>query len=452
MTLNPKLDLRSISLYRILLGIGILYNLIERILIFKPFYSDAGVLKFSDTHWLFPDENLLSLFNFSSSDIASGILIGIGLVAGILVTLGVYSRWALVLLWPVFNSILYRNPLANYGADAYLSILVFVSIFIDLDQYGCLRPQKDESRMNMPFIIVSQIVIFYWFAGLFKLNSSWLTSNAAIFNSFSTVGLAKPLAHTLLAIPILPLILGPLVILFEFIGPLLLFINNAKLRIIGVALFVCFHFFIYLCLNLSHFSFVCCSAMALFLPSTFWDYLNLSNPKMISTPKAANRKTAWIPAVIIVLLFMTNLNTFLIKKIEFGSDGYEKLSKIVWLYQRWQLFGIPKRVSGFHFFTLSQTSSAETPIFPPHGRTPKENQSIIDYYPGSRWATYLIDPFENGFEAHQEFFGQYLCRENNANPNSGAKIKAYWHYLNTEDKPSNGLEFKKRISWEYDCQ
>lgn len=127
-----KLDQRSISLFRIILSILLIYDLYLKFSDFDDFYSESGVYPLSlSMQWL--HKSAFS-FHFMSTVTLVNILI---------IMFEVYFYFKILIGHRTYSSIFFsimflislhnRNPLILHGGDEYLRCLLFLSFFLSLN-------------------------------------------------------------------------------------------------------------------------------------------------------------------------------------------------------------------------------------------------------------------------------------------------------------------------------
>lgn len=178
------LDLRSLAVFRIALGLLLLVDLGSRLVNFSGHYTDRGVMlvesavDFSGAVVLFPLHRIhggdlwqLSLFLF-------GILFALGIV------LGLRTRFCLVGGWVIVNAVQARNPLVLYGADTHFVVILLWSCLLPLDRcwswtsWRSGRAQSHRIQSVASAAYVLQIGVLYWFSFISKSGETWWSGDA----------------------------------------------------------------------------------------------------------------------------------------------------------------------------------------------------------------------------------------------------------------------------------
>ena len=199
------IDVRSLALFRICIGLILLVDILTRSTDIQQHYSDLGVLPrealwqlflLSKWHW--------SLHAWTGSVAGQTILFACAAACAVAVILGYRTRLALVLSWLLLASLHARNPILQYGADHLLRMLLFWSMFLPLGCYWSIDrlrvvvpPDWPGRHLSMASAaILLQIFLFYFFSGLFKRNEIW-QGGEGMYHALSSNMFSKPLAHHL---------------------------------------------------------------------------------------------------------------------------------------------------------------------------------------------------------------------------------------------------------------
>ncbi|MFO0870693.1 MAG: HTTM domain-containing protein [Pirellulales bacterium] len=277
------IDLRSLALVRILLGVFLIFDAATRWTDFAAFYADSGLVSLQAARDLTPDPGAWSLYWCSASDgYQRALLIAQG-GAGILLALGCWTRLSSVLSWVLIASLWNRNPLVNNYGDTLLRMLLFWGMFLPwgatwsvdwlrrvrLGQTA-LQPQVVQSVASAAILL--QLALLYFFTGIWKWNPTWLEGRA-LADALNVEYFARPSARVLLAYPSLLRPLTQATLFLELAGPLALWIpwQTARIRLVVMGCFFALHIGIELVLSPVYLSYICLIAWLLFLPSSIWE-------------------------------------------------------------------------------------------------------------------------------------------------------------------------------------
>ncbi len=354
------IDVRSLALFRICIGVVLLADLLSRSTDSQLHYSDLGVLPrealwqlflLSKWHW--------SLHALTGSVAGQSFLFLCAIVCTIALILGYRTRYATVLSWILLASLQARNPILQYGGDHLLRMLLFWSIFLPLGCHWsidrlCSYVQQSQSHRHLSMAsaaILLQMFIVYFFANLFKRNEVW-QSGEAITRAFSNDMFSKPLAHHLLEYPQLLEQISHLIPWFQFLLPFMLFVpwRTMRFRSVAILLIVGFNMAIELLLATGIFQYVALSGMILFLPSEFWHRLatmykahsviqSIANTMRTKLPSVLERKPQpqsepqkkWTYAAVQVLVFCLLIYVLAWNIATLKVDEYARQNSMSWM-------------------------------------------------------------------------------------------------------------------------
>lgn len=296
-----SIDLRSLALFRVCLGILIITELITRLPNLRMFYTDYGV---------FPREYFFrkSQFTFFSPYFVSGseifqlFLFFLAGTIAILLLIGYKTKLTTFLSWYLLVSLQLRNPLINSG-DQLLRVLLFFAIFLPLNACYSVDSTLNSSIRTFPKKIFSfgtvayllQITLFYFFNCIRKTGSEWHEEGSAVYYALSIDELTTSIGRWLWNFPEFLKILTHLVWWLEFLGPILLFIPifTTAIRLLVLVGYFFMLFGFGLCLNLGIFPWVCIVSLIPFISSWFWDKLSLQL-KIVNVDKLRLRLSKYL--------------------------------------------------------------------------------------------------------------------------------------------------------------
>lgn len=285
-----SIDLRSLALFRMALGLLVAVDAFRRGLDLNYFYTDAGVLPravaidelgFSAFFW--------SLYYVNGQAWWAGGLLLLTLLCGFSLMLGYRTRLATVLTWVLVLSVQNRNPLVLGDGDTLVRLLLFWSIFLplgakwSLDQFH--RPAKlQEESASTPQLmqvcslaslaLLLQVIYVYFFSALLKQSPDWIPDGSALLVAFSHPFYATSLGQSLVAYPEFLKGLTYLVYYSELILPWLVFLPffNGPIRTFVVVYFLGFHLLgVGLTLHVGLIIWAAAVAWLVFLPAWFWE-------------------------------------------------------------------------------------------------------------------------------------------------------------------------------------
>jgi predicted DCC family thiol-disulfide oxidoreductase YuxK len=284
-----SLDLRSIALFRVLLGFLLLCDLLLRSVDLSNFYTDEGVL---------PRHHLLSISSkwYWSLHAASGelwwqiLLFTLAGFAAIALMFGYRSKLAALVSFILLASLLNRNGLILQGGDQLLVIMCFWSLFLPLGaRYSIdasLLPEfqhnpnsyagHDSTQLSYfsvaTIAIIFQVLFLYIFTAIMKTGDAWLVRFDAAFYAVSLQQFATPIGDWIKQFPTLLGLSTRYVLGVEFIAPLLVLCPFfwPWMRLTGLLLLASLHVAFLLMLHIGLFPLIDFMALSLLLPGAAW--------------------------------------------------------------------------------------------------------------------------------------------------------------------------------------
>jgi hypothetical protein len=273
-------DLRSLAVFRIVLGTLVLMDLAGRINDATVLYSDSGLMtrtmaESASSQWRW------SLMFANGSEIFTYLFFLATAAVALSVILGYKTRVAMILLWAMVMSIHVRNPFATYGADSLMRVLLFWAMLLPLGSVWSLdrRLNPDPRPVSTTFVSMAtvglflQIAFMYWFTLLLKSGDEWRSSFSAVWWALGAGQVTSPFGGWLHQFPGVLQGFTILTVIAEALMPLLLFLPfwNGRGRMVAIATLMSLHMGIMLTMSIGIFPWVSAFCMVSFLPSLFWD-------------------------------------------------------------------------------------------------------------------------------------------------------------------------------------
>jgi hypothetical protein len=425
-----EVDLRSLALFRVAMGLVILADLALRLPLLRPLYTDAGVL---------PREALLGLSgsHFPSLHLVSGswgwqlalLLLAALLAVGF--TLGYRTRLCAAGSWFLLLSLHARNPFVLHGGDAVLRLLLFWSIFAPLNQRFSLDRALNPGARLLPdrhispasLALVFQICGIYWFAAAEKMHPVWLGEQSAVYYALSLDQFATPIGRFLLGYPGLLQLMTTGTLLLELFGPLLAIspFYTTALRILVPCGFIGFHLGLALTMWLDLFPWVCIGAWLAFMPGAVWDRLRIGRPTQ--DPGAAVPRGFWRPppprpvgvsGSLAVLFFLVLATASFVDAVPGGRRSpLRQLLRATMMDQSWRMFApYPSAEDGWFVIEGLRRDGKAFDVWN-GGGTPTDDKpaNLRDRaYPNTQWLAYLSGLRSDRKRDYRPYFGRYLCR------------------------------------------
>jgi hypothetical protein len=197
-----RFDPRPLALFRILLGLAVLHDLVDFIPDFRAFLGDDGLLPRSVPR----DWYAWSLFDWAGGPVSSVALFAAGTLAVSLFTLGLWTRAATIASWVFVVSVHNRNCFVTDGGDQLTGILFFWSMFADLGGAWSLDARRAGRTRAVPAfglrLLQLHIVVLYYGTARNKLARGWL-HGTAVYEVLQLHGFTRPLGGWLSGHPTL---------------------------------------------------------------------------------------------------------------------------------------------------------------------------------------------------------------------------------------------------------
>ncbi len=423
-------DLRSLALFRIGVGLVLVVDWLLRIPQIDQLYTDAGVLP-REALMRFSGRPLLSLHLLSGAWSVQLLLFTIALVFAVGFVAGYRTRLCAVVSWALLLSMHVRNPFVLHGGDAVLRLLIFWSMFAPLNQRWSLDRALNPSTPVLParhlspasLALVFQICGIYWFAAAAKMHPSWLGEQSAVYYALSLDQFATPVGRFLLAYHGVMQLMTTGTILLELLGPLLAIspVFTVPLRLLIPLSFMGFHVGLALTMWLDLFPWVCIAAWLAFLPTALWDWLAPRKLPRLPVP------TGW-PAIlqppppraigvagsVIVLALLFLATASFVDAIPGKRKSWPRqFLRLTMMDQSWKMFSPSPSWEDGWFVIEGWREDGESFDLWNGGRTPTDTKPAsfrTSAYPNTQWLAWLTGLRNNGRRDYFPYFGRYLCR------------------------------------------
>lgn len=286
------LDTRSLALFRIVLGLILLFDLFLRFDHLTEDYSDNGYLPRAELRAYF--DNLQDFevpllnktvpfwsFHFlSGSPDVQQILFAVQALAGLCFLLGWQTRIATIVSWLLLVSLHIRNPFILNGGDTLVRMFLFWGMFLPLGERWSLdrimqvesKPQRKLILSGASFALIVQLCLMYFFTGIAKWNPIWWNGEA-LTNVLGMNIVARPFGQRFLGQENLLQGLTIFTLVIEVFGPFLLLIpfRTWIFRTFLAFSFIAFHIGIHFTMDVGLFSLISICGWLALLPSEFWN-------------------------------------------------------------------------------------------------------------------------------------------------------------------------------------
>ena len=280
-----RIDLRSLAVFRMALGLLLIADLLVRFGDLTAFYTDAGVVPRDILVRQSPNAPWLSLHVWGGSWLWQATLFAVSALLATSLFVGYRTRWSVFLSWLLLVSLQSRNPLVLNGGDVLLRTLLMWSNFLPLGRRWSLDCRHQRADGEKTFLspasaaVMLHVCLMYWMTGYFKYDG-WGDTPNVFFQVIDFHSYAKALVYRLVQHPDMVSWLGYGVLALEIIGPAFLFIPfwTRQIRMVVVLAFFLLHLGIELSLTVGMFTYVSWCAWLLFVPDLFWDSITQRGP------------------------------------------------------------------------------------------------------------------------------------------------------------------------------
>ena len=430
------IDVRSLALFRLSLGVILLVDLASRARLLTTNYTDAGAHPRTALASYTVEGTLPSLHALAGSARAEIALFVAAAVAAALLALGWRTRLATFVSWLLLDSLQQRNLMVLDGGDHLLRFLLFWSIFLPLGAWGSLDARR-KGPPPSPTVcspastaLLLQVAGMFFITGLLKTGPEW-SDGTAISYAIARKWWILPFGEWLLAHPPLPRLLTPAVRVVEMLAPLLLFspVATAALRGLGILALWGLLAGLGLGLWLNLFPFIAGAGLLPFLPPVAWDWLARRSAFLrvragVSAPPGGARRAAvaTVHALVLVLLALVVwVNVRSVSPSVPWPPALARLTAFLHLDQRWTMYApSPRHIDA---------------SFEHHGRLANGAAVDLDRASGGpgwvevqrAWQDYRFMYFLQKLAAPRwseplAAYEQWLCRQWNDGKSGGARL------------------------------
>lgn len=457
------LDVRSLALFRIGMGILILVDLALRSRDLEAHYTSFGVLPPDLLERLIGPMRYLSLHYLTSDSVPlQGVMFAIQAIVAIGFIVG-YRTWMMTLLsWLLLVSLHRINDRVLNAGDLVMRAMLFWSLFLPLGARWSLdsvrralpTPRTVVSIGSAAFVL--QFCMMYWFTALLKTGPAW-KDGTAIYYALNAEMLLHPLGAWLRQFLELMKGLTWASLALEVGGPLLAILPFGRgwLRVPVIAAFIVFHIVIGLCLEVIMFTYVCPIVWLALLPTVFWDWLLGRRAKQATVdptsvhaagPLFALPMTAKVFALLSLAIVLA-INIVQLKGFEAARANAKPLALfggLLGLDQRWSMFAPePVRHTNWYVFDARLADGRHVnPFLDGQPITGERPQWIIDAYRNNRWLAYLI--FLQTGDPRLPELADYVIRQWNEQHSSAEAIEQLTIIVQVEDTTATGRSPARR--------
>ncbi len=279
------LDLRSLAVFRIILALIVIGDVFNRSRALTAHYTDAGVLPRSVLI-----DNLLkpgywSIHLISGQPFLQALLFGICLLSALFLLVGYRTRLATIVTWILIISVQNRHPGLIFAGDHVLRAVLFWAMFLPLGAYYSIDNALNTSSKPLPkwifnaatFAFLVQLCYIYMWSAAFKTKSPmWWPDGTAVYYALNFDQYTTSFGKFLAGSPFpLQKLLTQISLVFEWVGPLMIFIPfyNTFFRILAIISFSLLHIGFELSFAIGGLSYLSIANWLALIPSVVWDKL-----------------------------------------------------------------------------------------------------------------------------------------------------------------------------------
>jgi hypothetical protein len=425
-----ELDLRSLSLMRIFIGIVCMVDIIGRLCDLTAHYTDVGI--FPRHYWL-SEIMYAGNFSFHASNgtwFFMAFIFALHFLIAASFTIGHKTKWSTLLLFLFTASLHNRNWLLNNGGDDVLRVMLLVCTFLPLGEYfswdakGKVIQTATQIRWWSGFYYIFQLFCIYYFSAIIKNHPIWYKDFTATYYALQLDFFTRSSAKFLSDHFELLKWITAYTIYLEWLVPIFLMINFIFLKwqnhfkAVTVFLFVTFHLGLIMMMELGTFPWFCIGFWLALLPSSFWFWMGKIKISekfqyVAKLPAELKLKESFLPksfalifALIVLLWNIEEMKSFRQTKGFLADTGS-------WLQiqQKWNMFApYPKILNEWFEGNGYTTDGKKIDLF---NESENFDETIKKRFYQSiqnkQWRKFYLMMAES--EVYVKYFAEYTCRK-----------------------------------------
>ena len=274
---SVEIDARSLAVFRVVVGVLILADLLSRARNFSLMYTDDGLVP-QELATEMTADNAFSVFYFTSDPTLIAALFVLHALFAVQLIVGYKTRLAIVVSFLFVVSLDHQNPLVLSYADVLFRLLLFWAIFLPLGERWSVdalhrrRPARAGIASVASALILSQMVYMYARNGYNKYHddSGLWQSGEATPKIMGLDEMTFLLGDFVREVPVVLLQLGGLTWYYILILSPLLLVLRGRPRMLFAAMFMGGHATFALTVRIGAFAYVALAGLVLFLQAPFW--------------------------------------------------------------------------------------------------------------------------------------------------------------------------------------
>lgn len=276
------IDLRTMALFRVLLGCFIILDLALRSRDLSAHYTDFGVMP-RDVAIDYLSVTSFSIHLLNGTAAFQLLLFAIAAWFACLLILGWRTRLVSIVSWALLLSLQNRNTEILSGEDHLLMVLVFWAMFLPMGARYSIDAALDRSKdqvSNQYFSLATLALLvqgmsMYFFSALQKTDDRWWPDGTAVYYTLQLDYFVTPVGLWLRQFEPLLEVLTHYIYWLEMLGPILMFtpLLFPQVRALVMAAFISMHIGFMMCLEIGIFPLISIVMNLAFLPGRGWDVL-----------------------------------------------------------------------------------------------------------------------------------------------------------------------------------
>ena len=431
------IDVRALAVFRMGVAVILLYDLVSRAMDFEAHYTDFGVLPYADMLANHHDRWTWTIHALGGGMWWPAALFAVAGVLAAMMLVGWHTKIATVGSWALLVSLHVRNPLILQGGDVLLRALLFWSMFLPLGAVWSLDAwrRRDKAERDIRILSVAtaallmQVAFVYISSGFLKTHAIWEVEGSAIFYALNLDAFATPIGLALLPHRTLLKWMSFATLYLERFGPLVAFVPwlHTPLRLIVVALFWGLHLGLIATMRLGHFPYVCLIAWVPFLPTAFWNWVDLRLPRSIRGRYISSSPyhecvyyvygTVQVTIQCGLALLLSYVIVWNLRETWPRQCGLMKPPALLpvmlslRLDQSWGMFApYPLRDDGWFVMPGTLANGREVDLWSPDKPLTDDKPDVAAFYPNERWRKYLFNLWLKQYSAGRPPFLKWLRR------------------------------------------
>ena len=468
MTLQQTVDLRSLALLRVLLGLYLLYDVYSRLK-----HGRMDLLWYTSDGWQHPQDSphrspIHQLWFYRGSSVFQLISFGIVVVLSIMFTLGYYCNGITkTLLWLSVVAMQHRNMHSHDGSDTYTRHILLWCCQLPVEQIWTIRPVLGTTTTTTTTTsaatlgLTLQVVFMYLGTCLHRTTdlysiweltkSEWLPPQlSAVYCSLSSSFASRDywLGNVVRQTPLLNQFMTFSAMLIEGLAPIGCFILPFQYQHYPAILLFSLHFGLLLLMNLPNWQFIGMLTTVMWIPSHIWDHhfnlplklhdegkktdITIDHISLQQQQQHRRRASNYLTRFFLCYMIYNFLGEHgVVTKHDDGDIG-----EFLRFSQHWVMFSVPPKTSVHAILVGTTPNGTTTDIWKwiqsthplvPMNLTERQSQlwtNMTHVYPSPRWERAFDGWGQEQDQVRARYFLQTLCRQAQF-----SELALIWQYL-----------------------